>query len=150
MLCVINGRCTVLPCPDCCAPLQSLGRKSTHNSRTLLHAGNEVLRERHRQRVEVYFCTVTTTVHVEYFRDLYRAVYDWGWPRLPGREQATSPQSFGKAGEISITPQNSSDSHVHTCAMQRHHGRLASWQLDRCIHGNARGRERERERERER
>lgn len=68
----------VLPCPDCCAPPQSPGRKSTRNSHTLLRAGNEVLRERQKQKVEVYFCTVTTTVHVEYFSDLYMAVDDWG------------------------------------------------------------------------
>lgn len=73
-----HRRRTVLPCPDCCAPRQSLDRKSTRNSHTLLRAGNEVLWERQRQRVEVYFCTVTTTLHVEYFRDLYKTEYDWG------------------------------------------------------------------------
>lgn len=71
------SRWTVLPCPDCCAPQQSLGRRSTHNSHTPLRAGNEVLSERQRERAGVYFCTVTTAVHAEYFRDLYKTVYDW-------------------------------------------------------------------------
>lgn len=114
MWCIINGRCTVLPFPDCCAPPQSPGRKSTHNSHTLQHAGNEVLKERQRQRVEVYFCTVTTTVHVEYFRDLYKAVYDWGWPRLPVREQAISSWSLARQGSsLSLQKQPWQPAHIH-------------------------------------
>lgn len=73
---VVFCKCGRLPCPDCSAPRQSPGRKSKHNSRTLQRAGNEVLRERQRQRVEVFFCSVTTTARVEYFRDLYKAVYE--------------------------------------------------------------------------
>lgn len=58
-----------------------------------------------------YFCIVTASVDVEYFRDLYKAVYDWGWPRLPEREQAKSPEELGKTGELSITNSNDSDAH---------------------------------------
>lgn len=132
MWCFGNSRCVVLPCPGCCAPLQSPCRKSTHNSRTPLRAGNEVLGERQRRRVEVYFCTVTTVAHVEYFRDLYKAVYGWGWPRLPGREQAISPWIL--AGRRALYHSQKQPWQLRTYIR---HAKApwvsAGWQADKCI-----------------
>lgn len=154
MFCITSSRCIALPCPGCSAPPQSPGRKSRHNSHTLRRAGNEVLRGEEEAASLVWFCTSTTStttiVHVGYFRDLHKAVYNQGDLDCLG-ESRTDPVGRGawQGGECSYTPP---PPHTHTSArklLTAIHppckgtiGTLADWQADMyCISGESKGRE---------
>lgn len=103
---------TFSPSPNCCAPLQSLGRRNTHSSHTRLHAGNEVLREKEAQSWRVFLhCHHHSACSI--FQRFVQGNRWQGWPRLPGRERAIFPMKSRKTGELSIIPKRARQLSIH-------------------------------------
>lgn len=126
---VTRIRYTFLPSPNCCAPLQSLGRKNTHSSHTRLHAGNEVLREKEAQSWRVFLhCHHHSACSI--FQRFVQGNIWQGWPRLPGRERTIFLMKSRKTGEFSIIPKRAWQLSIYKL---RHRWHFALWQVDTCL-----------------